>query len=333
MTEQYEFLPKLLQPTDEDFEVASKLLRDSSEASLNEWARERTEVLPLSNDRSYRMLIDRPEGGDENKVVVVGGEFGNGIKPTHTMRARIVRDLVAPEATLVVQPNPEIDQLDNLNLSGTERLLLRYGRIDPLLGRLANVLSGLNNPSDITFYGPSQGGVLALAYGAHENTPAAGIAVVDTPDVENRSTLKLLKGFAGSGADLKDVIAKNGEGVEGSVFMRETLDGVNLRGLGKYALGLLHKDNLALRGILRRNTAQLHMDQILQKGGSIIHAHGTKDGVSPLDGNRAITSQLAHHDHYRAAEFKDHTHAMTNLYVVNGALTRAAYRLMHQDAA
>jgi len=162
--------------TEDDVRNAGTFLQSASSAEMSAWSEARTEILEI-NGQPFRMIVDR--GADDESAVVVGGEFGNGISPWAVARARVVRDMVAPEATLIYQPNTTFDQ-PNMNFSNDERRTLSKGNTLPLLGRLAVVLGESGNPEDLTFYGPSQGGVTSLSYAAGMEMPAA-VAVVETP--------------------------------------------------------------------------------------------------------------------------------------------------------
>lgn len=312
--------------TVDDLERAGTFLGSQSPADMGEWSDARTEVYEL-NGRRFRMVVDRPVNGDDSRAVVVGGEFGNGIAPGAIARARVVRGMVTPEATLVYQPNGTLNEPDNMNFSRDEREQLREGDQSPMLGRLAVALGSVDNPDNLTFYGPSQGGVVSLGYAAHPDTPPAAVAVVETPDVLERSRFELAKDFAGSGAQLKDIIRENYSDPN-IPLAKATIDALSIVGLAQFAAGLLRRDNLALSGILRGDTAKRHIEAILERGGSVVQAYGTVNNVSPLAANERLARVFNGNPRYRSVRFEGSDHSMTNNYAVSGALARVARRLM-----
>lgn len=320
-----------LDPTDltpEDLARASEFLQNSSAADLRDWADQKTTTYEL-NGQNYRMVVDRPDGGDATKAVVVAGEFGNGISPAVAARAQVVRDTVAPEATLVIQPNTTYDQ-DNLNFSKEERRQLRAGNLSPMLGRIALTLDDFNDLEDLTLYGPSQGGTVSLGYAA-EYAPSAAVAVVEAPNVLDRSSLKMAADFNGCGAQLKDVIGENYEDQE-AVFMQQTIADLSLAGMARFVRSIARPDNLAMIGVMRRDTASEQIGTILREGGGVVQAYGTVDSVSPRRANRMIADAYGgasslDRDRYRSVLLQGSDHSVTNHYALNGALARKAHRL------
>jgi hypothetical protein len=311
--------------TEEDVESAAQFLSSIDTAAMEAWTSERIEI-PEIGDQRFRMVVDR--GEDEQAAVIVGGEFGNGITPWALARARIVRDMVNPDATLIYQPNTTVGQ-PNMNFSSDERRTLHEGGVEPFHDRLDIVLDRANAPDDLTFYGPSQGGVVALSYATKQERPVA-VAVVETPNVANRSQIELLKDFAGSGSQLKQVIQDNYEHPENiqEIFAKETLEGLSIAGMTRFVRGILKADNRAIAGILRRDVAKAHMATILDNKGSIVHSYGTANSVSPIDANRAITQDLSPYARYQGVEMAGADHSISNHYALNGALARAARNLL-----
>lgn len=315
--------------TEADQEQANEFLSSTTAAGMQEWADKHTEVLKLKNGQEFSMIVDRPEEGDSNQAVIVGGEFGNGITPWAVARARVVRDTVAPEATLIYEPNTMIDQ-SNRNFSRAERRELRRGRLSPVLGRLAATLSSVGSPENLTFWGPSQGGAVSLAYAAGLEIPAA-VAVTETTTVADRTTFQMMRDFLGSAKQLKEVIPSNYEHPETTVFAQETIAALGVVGTMRYMAGLLHRDNLAFSGVLRRGSAEGHIKQILENGGSVVQAFGTEEAVSPLVDNERLARLFESNPRYRSVRLNGKDHSITNQYPLSGALARTARDL--RDAA
>lgn len=304
--------------SDATVENARALLSDFDKASLAEWTDERTVVNNLG-EQAFRMLVDK--GEDDSSAIVVFGEFGNGLGAMGAIaRARLIREVVNPAATLVLQPNPSIGE-DNTNFSKLERRMLRLGETLPIVDRTLVTLEGHGDPENILTYGPSQGGAVALAYGAHPSTPETATAVIEAPNVANRSLFKMATDFAGAGAKQKVNVGANFK--ETDRLKYELISDFSVAGLARYGIGLGKRDNLALIGIMQRATAAQQMQTILDKGGSVVHAWATGDSVSPAAGNEVIANQLVDEDRYRSFTFED-DHSITNLYLLNAALAHRA---------
>jgi len=98
--------------------------------------------------------------------------------------------------------------------------------------------------------------------------------------------------------------------------------------MAKFALGLVKPDNRALTGILRRDTAEDDIETILARGGSVVHAYGTVNDVSPRSANVRLAELFAANQRYRGVELTGADHSITNQYALNGALARTAHSLL-----
>jgi hypothetical protein len=315
--------------TQEDVEYAQEFLKGVNFASMEEWADSHTQTFELGNGQAYRMVVDRPSDGDPSKAVIVGGEFGNGIAAPALARARIIREMVDPEATLVYQPNTTFGQ-SNANFSREEREKLRHGDITPMIGRIGLALAEFGDPDDLVFSGPSQGGTIALGYASHPDTPAAAVAVIEAPNVSDRSIFGIARDFVGSGGELKDIVRENYDIPEGAEleaqFARETLDALGVAGMLRFVAGFPRRDNMAMLGAMRIATAESQILDTLRKGGSVVHAYGTVNRVSPAEANAAIKSTV-HEANYIGVELRESDHSVTNNYALSGALARLALRI------
>lgn len=321
--------------TDEEIDRANiSIAHMKSLSHLEDWAKEKTVTFERqTSGLRYQMLVDRHPEGDPNKVVMVGGEFGNGITPAVAARGRVIRDIVAPEATLVVQPNSTLFEKDHMNYSLNERIALRRGSLEPFVGRIAGVLYALQHPEDVTLFGPSQGATVMIGYAASPDAPdGVATAVLEAPNVVSRSSFKLVKDFVGSGNELKDVIGENFRGHDN--FLKEEIqDNITLPGFVRFAGGLATQRNRVLRGILRNNHAFADMSSVLNRGGSVVHAWGTAANVSPVPANREIRNALSISPLYRGFELPGSDHSVTNNYILCGALAKGARNLLHPTLA
>lgn len=314
----------------DDIEVINRLLCDTSRAELAEWVKTRTTVRHMG-DSAFKLLIDIPSESDSSRLLIVGGEYGNGLSEAVAIRARVVRDLVAPEATLIVQPNSSFGFRNSHGLARAERQQLSRGDVAPLVDRLRSVVDA-SNSSEVTFVGPSQAGVIASAFAAHGETPPTNVAIVETPNTHQRSSWALVKDFAGYGANLKDNIALNFPAATDTepVRLKEELIGeLTVAGFARYGIGLVQPDNLALRGIMRRPTLRPYLEAALDKGSGVTHAWGVKDRVSSDEANRVVSGVLSSNASYEAYRFEGGLadHSLTNVYPVLGALARRAAQL------
>jgi pimeloyl-ACP methyl ester carboxylesterase len=306
-----------------DFEIVDHFLSTTSFAEMADWAEERTVTHQLG-DRAFRMVVDRPGDGDDSRAVIVTGEFGNGISPSHVARSRLTRDLVDPRATLVYQPNSTSTE-DNLNFSKDERQKLHDANTTPLTDRIALAMEGVNKPENVTLYGPSQGATTALAYAALSSTPAAALGLVEVPNVVERTPLGIAHDFLGSAAQLKSVVLENYE--SDPSFLKEIQETLKIAGTLKYAIGLAKADNRALVDILRQGNALEQMRVILDKGGSIVHGHGTKSLVSPPKINKEIAARLWSEPRLLDVQIEGADHSISNAFAVNAAIVRTAHKL------
>ncbi len=303
--------------------MVSEFLERTTFAEQSDWADRRTQLFDL-NGQSFRMVVDRPTEGNEH-VVVVPSEFATGISPPMIVRARIIRDMVDPAATLVVQPNTTFDQ-PNMNYSRAEQRELRRGRLAPVIGRIMMALEYTLQPEHTTVFGSSQGAVVALGFGADRNTPSSAVAVIEAPNVTMRNRVVLTKDFIGCAHGLKDVILSNYED-KTAPFALDTLRTMSRAEPIKCVLDGVKRDNLAMVGAMARGSASQHIKTILDASGSVAHAWGTADRISTAEDNRRIADQFADHPHYCSAELPGACHGVTSAYALNGALARMALQL------
>ncbi len=305
--------------------AAARIVPTFDKTALSEWAETHTEVYELGG-QPFRMIVDRGENADH--AIVVGGEFANGTDAIGAIaRMQVVRRLVDTDATVILQPNSTARQ-DNMNFSDFERNQLLNGSAAPLLNRCMVAIDTAGNPGQLTAYGPSQGGVLALALGAHKHyAPPVAVSVVEAPNVVERSTVRMLKSYIGCGGDLKVNIAANFD--DGGTLGEELIGDLSLRGLATYGRGAFHRDNRALLGIIRRGSAQELMQRTIARGGSVVHAWATGDAVSPAAANEQIAKTMMYekgsgrYAHYTL----DGDHSITNAYILNAALVHRARSL------
>lgn len=308
-------------------EASQALLSTFNKENLTAWTDERTVTQEIGG-RAFRMLVD--PGEDDQSVVIAFGEFGNGLDATGAVaRARVMREFVNPNATLILQPNSTRNQ-NNPNFSRTERKALHHGDPMPIVDRTFVTLEAYGNPSDVVVNGPSQGGVVALAYGAHPSSPAVAVSTMEAPNVADRSLARLAKDFLGAGPLLKENIADNFE--SDSRFKDELIADLGLVGFIKYGVGLARFDNVALAGLMKYGTAERDTVRILEKNGSVVQAWATGDSVSPVADNRDIAERLqpTNYFRYKGVELEN-DHSMTNLYSVSGALAHYALTLRNQS--
>lgn len=304
-------------------DAAEQLLASFNKKAMTDWAREATVTQELGH-QSFRMLVS--QGENDSKVLFAGGELGNGLDALGALaRIRVIREIVDPSATIVYQPNSTLTE-NNVNFSKPERNLLKHGNSSPLTDRILKTFDSIGEPAEVIAYGPSQGAMVALALAADANTPAMALAAVEVPNITNRGRIKMARDFAGAGSSLKENIGMNFD--QGAQFHDDLINGLSVKPLIGYGLGLMNKDNLRLVDVMGKNTAEAQMRINLEKGGSIVHAWATGDTVSPHADNEIISSHLYGIPRYEHAIF-DGDHSITNIYLLNAALVHRAAFLMN----
>ncbi len=278
------------------------------------------------NNQLFRMVVNRPDDNDRDSAVITIGEFATPIVPHFLVKSEVIRNAVNPRATLIAMPTSAIDQ-ENMNYSNSERKALSNGDYSPVVGRISKTLEKNGNPSDITIFGASQGATFGLAYAAHPDTQATAVAAAEIPNIVDRSSMQLARDFLDSGKDLKDIVRSNFDNE--SQMSERIISNTGIIGLGKFAIRALCLDNLASIKSLRYNSASSDIDTILKKGGSVVHAFGDQDNVSPLLENIAMADYFEKYPKYLSLVLRGLGHAATDLYALDGALARKAHKLRY----
>ncbi len=301
---------------------------DRGITEVQDWVSGNTIHRPFGQ-KVLRIVMEQPRNADPHKIFVALGEFGNGITNAAAERARIVRDVTVPEATLVLLPNNSLGG-NVLDISHSERRQLVHGNADPLVNRVQSITEGF---SDVTIFGPSQGATVGAAYIAHPNSPEAALAAVETSNVVRREhTPQLVMDFVRSGAMLKQNIGINdAEPVGGHVsdVIAEHLNSITALGALHFMGGLLLPSNLALRGIMMNDVFQQHITAGLDRGSSVAHIWTKKSLISPHGANNGIAYDLGGYSSYfsqeLAGEYADHS--STNVAAVCVAAVSQAIKL------
>ncbi len=302
---------------------AQDFLGQQTRAGLEEWATQHTNTYGFKST-TFNMSIERGENPDQ--VLVVGGEFGNGSDAIGAVaRALLIRHLVAPDASLILQPNTTLSQ-NNTRFTDNEGQQLKKGDRTPLTHRYQIALAAINNPAEMIVYGPSQGGVAVLDLAAHKDMPPMATTIMEAPNVARRSFPKMMLDFLGAGKELKQTISNNFE--TDSALEESLLSDLSIAGLAKYGLGALREDNLSLVGVIRRATATEDIKTALSKGGTVVHAWAEGDKVSPAVANVAVAREIERDGptHYEARSFPG-DHSITNNYILNAALVDRSIQL------
>lgn len=313
--------PELFAPIDDAaLDRAQRQVASFTTRQLADWTCEHTVTYEVA-EQPYRMIVER---GESDQVIIAGGELGVGSDSLGSAaRLLTIRALVDEQATVILQPNTTLRE-SNTNFSKEELGKLGGGDPAPMVDRMRRVLDYVNGRWIVGF-GPSQGGVTMLAVAAHPDVQPVATAVIETPNVIDRSLSGLTRDFLGAGSRLKDNIRSNF--ASGSAFADDLVAGMSLWGTARYLAGLTRPDNRALAGLMRRYTASRQMKQILDKGGSVAHAWATEDAVSPRENNRVIAAIFgpgAYDGRYYPFEITDNDHSVTNQYLVSAALVRRA---------
>ena len=318
----FETTPSLISGlNNERLRNAHDALHMYSGTELSEWVASHTRVRTLGS-QSFRMLV--APGEDPRKVLFSGGELGNGLDALGAIaRLRTIAEAVSPEATIVYQPNTTLTQ-DNMNFSRAERRVLRQGSNTPMTDRILVTISELKDATDFTAYGPSQGGTTVLDFAADERSPATATALLETPNIEDRSLIRIGKDYADSGKMLHSTIQQNF--TQTAPLLNDLLGGITNPAMIGYGLGLVKQDNLALIAPMRRSAAESQITAALHKEGSIVHAWATGGTVASHAVNLAIADRLDGHARYEA-HVVEGDHSATNNYLFSAAIVQRAIDL------
>jgi hypothetical protein len=142
----------------EAIEATNRVLAGHGQEHFAAIAESSATVLELGG-RAFRASIVR---GTADTVLVVGGEYGIGLtNPAAMARALCIREMLAPDATVVTLPNSTTGE-PNLDFSREERARLRRGHAAPLVDRLRKAVDTVTDGEQVIHvYGPSQGAMLA----------------------------------------------------------------------------------------------------------------------------------------------------------------------------
>ncbi len=319
----------------ESRETNAQLLHDSSLGRLVELVRENTRILHIG-ETAFKMVA--LQGEDTDSAIVIAGEFGNGIRDFGSaarvmQRALVIRNFVNPDASLILQPNSAFRE-NSMNFTKEERGILETGRAFPIVDRMQVALQGLDGGEylkDVTLSGKSQGSLPALEFAAQYS---AAVAALETPNVMARGALQLAaRDFPASSTEsiLKDVIRSNFQ--DGDILREELPRTITPMGLAAYALGsVIKRDNRSLIRMLAEPTAEKLIQDVIIRGGSVVHAWADESTVSPHEHNQAIADAMRQYlssfdtyESYRHDAPSDHS--LTNNYHLVAALTKRAREL------
>lgn len=311
--------------TKADHKATAKLFHEFDSKGLMTWATENLETFETPEGVDFRMVVDI--GEDPNKVIVAPGEFGGELKPFSVARALALRAIACPEATLVMQPNDVIGR-PSMNYTKAEYHDLAKGSLKPLIGRIAIVLDSLHNPDKLAMYGPSQGGIVALGF-AQAERPDAAVAVLEPPNVKDRTRFQMAHDFLGCGRQLPASLAVNFD--SDTQFSLETNHIPSSRNRIRYLFKVPTPSNLALVSLLARSDAHDQMKTILENNGSVVHAWAEHDMVSPQTENQQINVALRGYSAYEAVELPGADHSISNFAALGGALMRRAIEIKESN--
>jgi pimeloyl-ACP methyl ester carboxylesterase len=313
----------------EDVVAVEDFLRGKSREGLKDWANDPSRlVVHELGGQAYRMVVDRPDDASD-RTIVVPGEFANGLHGTAIARAMVIREMVDPSATLVMQPSSSFDE-DNMNFSSEERNRLRGGDSSPMVDRLRATLEHHDVDSDVVLYGPSQGAVLASGYAAHPDTQITAMSLVEAPHAEKKTLPRTAYDFLVSGSQLgKNVRLNYPQYATPEEWPLTSNQSQGLRSeLIAFAQGAFRADNLALLALFRHGKLRRDMDFLSHKDRTV--------GITVANGGRSkVSSSLVTNDVLRqfpnsesfTFEGKLADHSITNVYALNGSLARRALQL------
>jgi pimeloyl-ACP methyl ester carboxylesterase len=314
-------LPGELMP--HDITKARLFLENLSLPDLHEWTRQRTQTYTVHNDCRFRVVVDRPLNGDDDQAVLVLSGFEEN-NPQLIVKSRVIRDMVNPAATLIIQPS-STDNEPNMNYSPFEQNLLTQGNLEPIIGRVAIVMASVGNPMDVTLFGASQGAMVGLGYAAHSKTPSAAVSVIEIPNIIERQRAQILSDFEISSRDSLQVIKANFENHESPFAAFAECVVSSKPSIARYVLSSMCPDNQVMVDAMCHATAQNAIESIINKGGSVVHAWGDQDNVSPNTPNQYIAAMFEARKKYTHRVLHGTGYAASELYALDGALARLAH--------
>ncbi len=314
-------LPTVL--TENDLILSRLFLDHVTPAALAQTAEDSLRTFEY-NGRPFQMAVVDPAGEkDDDAVVATFTEFGTALPPRFVAKSLLTRQLVNPNAALVMQPTPVTGQ-NYMNFSHRERTMLLRGDLGPLTGRMGVVMGALHDPTDVTLSGISQGATVALAFAADQSMPAAAVSAMEIPSVVERSPLQMGADFMfRSGDDLEAVISANFDNKE-APLARLALRDAGMRGLLPFFAKVVNPNTLSMMGAYTRPMAEHDILFTLGKGGSVVHSYGDQAQVSPKEANDHLAKRFASEPKYESHVLRGMGHTATDLYVLSAVLARRA---------
>lgn len=282
-SESYRDINAALRPKEHE---AIGMISRVSPREMGDWMERHTQVSHLG-ECAFRAIIAVPDEGDASRVIAVTGEYANGLTIASAARARQIREAVDPSATLVMFVNDSFHE-NNLGFTGAERFALRHGDPSPYTDRMQSILDTFETR---LVFGPSQGATTAAAYAARDDVPPMSVAVLEAPNVVERTKIELLRDFVSSGKSLKHNIAMNG--IYGdSALVAAQLDAMTATGTVKYGIGAIRRNNRAILSLMSQNSLPANLKDGLTRGSSVVHSWAKGDMVSPRNDNHVLARRL-----------------------------------------
>lgn len=298
-----------------------------SGAGLAEWAGANAKTLELPSGTQQRYVLDIPKDWSGN-VVITPTEYANGLHADAILRALVVRQAFDPTAALYVQPNSSLAK-PVWGFTNEDRRKLWAGNTGPVVDSIRRVTDDLMKEAGrVAFFGPSQAGVIAGAYGTHKDTPPAHLTLLETPNTQDRSKAALFLSLMRNSAKLKDNKEHNYQYGGSEALRAQVMRDLGSVAMAAFGVNIAAPDNLALTGILHRNTLARDITGALAKGNHIVHAWAENSTVSGDAPNTAIAARLAAAENYQAVRITgDHAdHSVSNLHLVVGDLITRSSR-------
>lgn len=272
--------------TDEAVEISDSILRDNTAADMQQFCIDNTKPFETADGRRYQMVMHVPDDFNGNVLVVPAG-MKSGIGPAPVVIAEITRQIADPHAALLVQANASFNTVVN-NFSKEESHKLHKGDPSPVMERLIIGLKDLKDnfrAEHAIYSGASLGAKIAsTALKMYNDMPLPAIAstVVEPVHVKDWSLPGMGAKYLWSSRDFKkvmDLVAP--EGLTGDELLKKfQIDE------GHLSIGAL-KENLALAGILRKNTLGSDLSQVPDHVG-IVQASALKSKISPYAANMEV---------------------------------------------
>lgn len=306
---------------------------DDDPNRLLQWSDDNLKVGEVNGQR-YRYVHDTPKGWSGN-TVITQGEFANGLHAGLILRSLVLRHAIDPNSALMISPQQTLFSKGQ-NFSREERKRLASGDMLPAIDRIRKPIEAIGQDGLQILYGPSQVATILTEYAAHpETTSNATLAIVEPPNIVDRSRTQLVKDFGASGNFLRTNIEANFDPSKSGAIREHILQGIGLKELALYGIGGARAQNRAMGTAMSAGNLHEALVKVLARGIPVVHAWGEHGALSPDKDNEEIANEIIRlHQprHYAPIRIIGESAdlSVTNLYALNAELVRKSVKMLNR---